>query len=233
MNFFGFININSCDLTSSFRCIQLKLGILILCVLQESIPKMFCIYVHMLIKFLIYVQMIASGFLIFVIGIYLISGVLLADENLLMLGGAFTMFSLFIVLLLACAEFGFALYAFSDIRKAEPLGIRYIIFSFSLVEGQVLRLVDLILVRYYYMFKLVSLGFSLFVFILTTTWTTPEILNLLISVLFSLYCIWCIWSLHEALMLGGEAAAKAGFTPEEVSCNHMIFLLSVLPLTSF
>ena len=71
--------------------------------------------------------------------------------------------------------------------------------------------------RYYYMFKLVSLGFSLFVFILTTTWTTPEILNLLISVLFSLYCIWCIWSLHEALMLGGEAAAKAGFTSEEVS----------------
>jgi hypothetical protein len=66
------------------------------------------------------------------------------------------------------------------------------------------------------MFKLVSLGFSLFVFILTTTWTTPEIFNLLISVLFSLYCIWCIWSLHEALMLGGEAAAKAGFTAEEV-----------------
>jgi hypothetical protein len=68
--------------------------------------------------------MIASGFLILVIGIYFISGVLLAEENLLMLGGAFTMFSLFIVLLLSCAEFGFALYAFTDIRKAEPLGIR-------------------------------------------------------------------------------------------------------------
>uniref|UniRef100_A0A7S0MP06 Uncharacterized protein n=2 Tax=Cryptomonas curvata TaxID=233186 RepID=A0A7S0MP06_9CRYP len=144
--------------------------------------------------------MIASGFLIFVIGIYLISGVLLAEENLLMLGGAFTMFSLFIVLLLSCAEFGFALYAFTDIRKAEPLGIRY-----------------------YYMFKLVSLGFSLFVFILTTTWTTPEIFNLLISVLFSLYCIWCIWSLHEALMLGGEAAAKAGFTVEEAGENSPLF----------
>ncbi len=71
--------------------------------------------------------MIASGFLILVIGIYLISGVLLAEENLLMLGGAFTMFSLFIVLLLSCAEFGFALYAFTDIRKAEPLGVRYML----------------------------------------------------------------------------------------------------------
>jgi len=83
-------------------CIQLKLGILILCVLQ----------------------MIVSAFVLLVIVIYMVSGVLLAEENLLMLGGAFSMLSLFLVLLLSCAEFGFALYAFTDIRKAEPLGIR-------------------------------------------------------------------------------------------------------------
>ncbi len=71
------------------------------------------------------------------------------------------------------------------------------------------------------MFKVVSLIFSLLVFLLTTTWTTPEIFNLLISVLFSMYCIWCIWSLHEALMLGGDAAAKAGFTVEEVRTNYV------------
>jgi hypothetical protein len=82
----------------------------------------------------------------------------------------------------------------SDIRKAEPQGIRY-----------------------YYMFKIVSLALSLLVFMLTSDWTSPEILNLFLSTTISLYCIWCIWSLHEALMLGGEAAAKAGFTPEEAS----------------
>ena len=67
------------------------------------------------------------------------------------------------------------------------------------------------------MFKVVSLGLSLLVFMLTSDWTSPEILNLFLSTTISLYCIWCIWSLHEALMLGGEAAAKAGFTPEEAS----------------
>jgi len=40
----------------------------------------------------------------------------------------------------------------------------------------------------------------------------PEVLNLFLSSTISLYSIWCIWSLHEALMLGGEAAKKAGFT---------------------
>ena len=70
------------------------------------------------------VQMIASGFLVLVITFYLLFGVMLAGEHLLMLGGAFTMFSLIVVLLLSCAEFGFALYAFTDIRRAEPLGIR-------------------------------------------------------------------------------------------------------------
>jgi hypothetical protein len=64
------------------------------------------------------------------------------------------------------------------------------------------------------MFKIVSLGLSLLVFMLTSDWTSPEILNLFISTALSLYCIWLIWSLHEALMLGGEAAAKAGFTPD-------------------
>lgn len=54
-----------------------------------------------------------------------------------------------------------------------------------------------ILHRYYYMFKLASLVLSLFIFFLTSYWTSPEILNLVISVSISLYCIWCIWSLRE------------------------------------
>jgi hypothetical protein len=53
------------------------------------------------------------------------------------------------------------------------------------------------LCRYYYMFKLVSLAFSLLMFFLTSYWTSLEILNLFISVTVSLYCIWCIWSLRE------------------------------------
>jgi hypothetical protein len=51
--------------------------------------------------------------------------------------------------------------------------------------------------RYYYMFKLVSLVFSLLMFFLTSYWTSPEILNLFISVTVSMYCIWCIWSLRK------------------------------------
>ncbi len=51
--------------------------------------------------------------------------------------------------------------------------------------------------RYYYMFKLVSLAFSLLMFFLTSYWTSPEILNLFISVTVSMYCIWCIWSLRK------------------------------------
>mmetsp|Transcript_34577 Transcript_34577/g.91239 ORF Transcript_34577/g.91239 Transcript_34577/m.91239 type:complete len:112 (-) Transcript_34577:467-802(-) len=82
--------------------------------------------------------------------------------------------------------------------------------------GGDLRSAVISLRRYYYMFKLISLAFSFLVFLLATSWTTPEIFNFLISFIFSLYCIWCIWSLHEALMLGGEAATKAGFTSEEV-----------------
>ncbi|EKX43716.1 hypothetical protein GUITHDRAFT_153152 [Guillardia theta CCMP2712] len=154
-------------------CIQLKLGVLILCVLQ----------------------MIASGFMMLLIGSYLLFGYAPGD-NLPMLGGAFTLFALIVVMLLTAAEFGFALYAFSDIRKAEPQGIRF-----------------------YYIVKIVSFFLSLFVFCLTSDWTSPEILNLFISSSISLYCIWCIWSLHEALMLGGEAAAKAGFTLEEASAT--------------
>lgn len=44
-----------------------------------------------------------------------------------------------------------------------------------------------------------------------------QILNLFVSSIVSLYCIWCIWSLHEAMMLGGEAASKAGFSSDEIS----------------
>ena len=152
-------------------CIQLKMGVLVLCILQ----------------------MIASVFMMLLIGSYILFGSAPGD-TLPLMGGAYTMFALIVVLLLTAAEFGFALYAFSDIRKAEAQGIRY-----------------------YYMFKVVSLGLSLLVFMLTSDWTSPEILNLFLSTTISLYCIWCIWSLHEALMLGGEAAAKAGFTPEEAS----------------
>jgi len=70
------------------------------------------------------------------------------EETVPMLGGGFTLFALLVVMMLTAAEFGFALFAFSDIRKAEPVGIRY-----------------------YYMFKLVSLGLSLFIFMLTSYWT--------------------------------------------------------------
>jgi len=152
-------------------CIQLKLGVLILCVLQ----------------------MIASAFMILLIGSYILFGSAPGD-TLPMMGGAYTLLALVVVLLLTAAEFSFALYAFSDIRKAEPQGIRY-----------------------YYMFKIVSLILSLLIYCLTSDWTSSEILNLFLSTTISLYCIWCIWSLHEALMLGGEAAAKAGFTPEDAS----------------
>jgi len=152
-------------------CIQLKMGVLILCVLQ----------------------MIASAFMILLIGSYILFGSAPGD-TLPLMGGAYTLLALIVVLLLTAAEFGFALYAFSDIRKAEPQGIRY-----------------------YYMFKIVSLTLSLLVFMLTSDWTSPEILNLFLSTTISLYSIWCIWSLHEALMLGGEAASKAGFTMEEAS----------------
>jgi hypothetical protein len=55
----------------------------------------------------------------------------------------------------------------SDIRKAEAQGLRY-----------------------YYMFKIVSLALSLLVFMLTSDWTSPEILNLFLSTTISLYCIW-------------------------------------------
>lgn len=50
------------------------------------------------------------------------------------------------------AEFGFALWAFVDIQRAEPTGLRY-----------------------YYMFKLASLLMSLLLFILTSYWTSPEV----------------------------------------------------------
>jgi len=164
-------------LDSCCGCFQLKCGVLTLCVLQ----------------------MIASVFMIMLIGSYLLFGSAPGD-TLPLMGGAYTLFALLVVLLLTMAEFGFAFYAFSDIRKAEPQGIRY-----------------------YYMFKIVSLGLSLLVFMLTSDWTSPEILNLFISTALSLYCIWLIWSLHEALMLGGEAAAKAGFTPDDVAQSSVLW----------
>eukprot|EP00286_Rhodomonas_abbreviata_P008340 CAMPEP_0181319656 /NCGR_PEP_ID=MMETSP1101-20121128/17694_1 /TAXON_ID=46948 /ORGANISM="Rhodomonas abbreviata, Strain Caron Lab Isolate" /LENGTH=198 /DNA_ID=CAMNT_0023427283 /DNA_START=9 /DNA_END=605 /DNA_ORIENTATION=+ len=152
-------------------CIELKLGVLILCVMQ----------------------MIFSGFTIAAIMSFVLWGGGFGNE-IPMVGGAFTLLALLIILILNLAEFGFALYAFSDIRKAMPDGIRY-----------------------YYMFKLFSLGMSLLVLFLTSDWTSYEIFNLFITTGSSLYFIWCIWSLHEALMLGGAAAEKAGFNRDEAS----------------
>eukprot|EP00291_Cryptomonas_curvata_P007600 CAMPEP_0172204598 /NCGR_PEP_ID=MMETSP1050-20130122/32066_1 /TAXON_ID=233186 /ORGANISM="Cryptomonas curvata, Strain CCAP979/52" /LENGTH=149 /DNA_ID=CAMNT_0012883217 /DNA_START=96 /DNA_END=545 /DNA_ORIENTATION=+ len=106
--------------------------------------------------------------------------------------GSSTVLGTVIALLLSIATFGFALYAYLDIAKAQPWGIRF-----------------------YYIFKIVSLVVSILAFIVASTKGADEIASLVFSSLISLYVIWCIWSLNEALTTGGKAAEDAGFNVEE------------------
>mmetsp|Transcript_25598 Transcript_25598/g.52090 ORF Transcript_25598/g.52090 Transcript_25598/m.52090 type:complete len:235 (+) Transcript_25598:232-936(+) len=86
------------------------------------------------------------------------------------------------------AEFAFAVRCLSSIAKSEPDGIRY-----------------------YYLYQVWALSFSLAAFCMTTRWTLNDMGNMVFDIGLWGYFIWCIWSLHEALMIGGETALLAGF----------------------
>jgi len=86
------------------------------------------------------------------------------------------------------AEFFFALKCLTSIHKSEPDGIRY-----------------------YYLYQIWALSFSLAAFCMTTRWSFGDCMNMIFDVGLWGYFIWCIWSLHEALMIGGETAVLAGF----------------------
>lgn len=86
------------------------------------------------------------------------------------------------------AEFVFAVKCLASIHKADPDGIRY-----------------------YYLYQIWALSFSLAAFCLTTRWSANDCLNMIFDIGLWGYFIWCIWSLHEALLIGGSVAAMAGF----------------------
>jgi len=86
------------------------------------------------------------------------------------------------------AEFVFAVKCLAAIHKADPDGIRY-----------------------YYLYQIWALSFSLAAFCMTTRWDVNDILNMLFDIGLWGYFIWCIWSLHEALVIGGNTAVMAGF----------------------
>lgn len=86
------------------------------------------------------------------------------------------------------AELVFAVKCLSSIYKAEPEGIRY-----------------------YFLYQIWALSFSLAAFCMTTHWSSNDIMNMIFDVGLWSYFIWCIWSLHESLLIGGEEAILAGF----------------------
>eukprot|EP00291_Cryptomonas_curvata_P022398 CAMPEP_0172170952 /NCGR_PEP_ID=MMETSP1050-20130122/11616_1 /TAXON_ID=233186 /ORGANISM="Cryptomonas curvata, Strain CCAP979/52" /LENGTH=178 /DNA_ID=CAMNT_0012842317 /DNA_START=85 /DNA_END=621 /DNA_ORIENTATION=- len=101
------------------------------------------------------------------------------------------------LLLIGCfyaAEFGFAVKCLISIEKSDPDGIRY-----------------------YYLYQVWALSFSLAAFLMTTHWSLNDIFNMIFDVGLWTYFIWCIWSLHEALIIGGSAALLAGFSNARAS----------------
>mmetsp|Transcript_59720 Transcript_59720/g.140669 ORF Transcript_59720/g.140669 Transcript_59720/m.140669 type:complete len:215 (-) Transcript_59720:96-740(-) len=119
-----------------------------------------------------------------------------ASKRLFMASMMYGAPALFLIGAFYGAEFAFAVRCLQSIAKSEPEGIRY-----------------------YYLYQVWALSFSLAAFCMTTRWTANDMGNMVFDIGIWGYFIWCIWSLHEALMLGGEAAFKAGFSLDEASQN--------------